>query len=81
MRNPLYPGIVTLMFGVRVSNFKLDPIGGIEKHLMVKLVTIGVHTRNNIEIIFLELVGDLVASVSNSFRQKLSNSRPRDRSA
>src|ERR1700674_5534826 len=62
MTNPFYPGIVTLMLGVRVSNFELDTISGIEKDLMVKLVTIGVHTRYNIEIIFLELVGDRVAS-------------------
>ena len=33
MTNPFYPGIVTLMLGVRVSNFELDTISGIEKDL------------------------------------------------
>ena len=63
MSNPVYPGVVFLSLGVRVRDFELDPISWVEKHLMVKLVTVLIHPRNDIEILLLEFVGHRVAPV------------------
>ena len=59
------------MFCVRVSDFELQPISRIEKHLVVKLVTVGINAGDNVVIIFLEFVGHCFAPGVDFFLPKI----------
>jgi len=72
VRNTLHPSIVNGVLRVRVSDFEFQPVSRIEKHLMIKLVTVGINAGDDTVIFFLELVVTVSPLVFSSFCQKLS---------
>ena len=52
-----------MSLGMRVCDFEFDPISGVAKYLVIKLVTVLVDPRNDIEILLLEFVAQRVAQV------------------
>jgi hypothetical protein len=57
VRNTFHPSVVNGVLRMRVSDFEFQPVSRIEKHLVVKFVTVGINAGDDVVIIFLELVG------------------------
>ncbi len=62
--NTFHPSVVNDVSCMRVSDFELQPVSRIEKHLVVKFVTVGINAGDDVVIIFLELVGHRFASAA-----------------
>jgi hypothetical protein len=51
VHNTFHPSVVNDVLRVRVSDFELEPISRVEKHLAVKLVTVGINAGDNVVVI------------------------------